>query len=115
MKLDVNNIGNRVMEITGWGLLFRGEIEAVFSPPPLEWAVLGGFLPKTIEVGHSTSLYFAKDSFVATIKSQCEANNAIQKDKVKIIVYDGSGSRHVIKTSKRCKDFLEACNDPKRT
>lgn len=110
VKLDIYNVGSRVVEITGWGLLLRNDVVVVFSPPPQEWAFLGGVLPKVVEVEHSFSLYFEKASFLSTMKAQYEAGNIKENDKLKILVYDGSGTRHTIKTSKRCKEFLKYCN-----
>lgn len=113
VKLDIYNVGNRAIEITGWGLLLRNGVEVAFSPPSQEWVFLGGLLPKIVEVGRSTSFYFEKASFLSTIKAQQKVGNIERRDKLKIIVYDGGCSRYVIKTSKRCEDFLEACNNPK--
>lgn len=111
VKLDIRNVGNRIIEITGWGLLFRDDVVAIFSPPPQEWLCLGGYLPKVVEVGCSMSLYFERGSFLATIKAQCEANNIVKRDKLKVVVYAGSGECYVVKVSKRCKDFLNTSHN----
>ena len=115
VKLTICNVGNRSVEITGWGLLLRNDVGVQFSPPLQEWAFLGGVLPKVVEVGRSMSLYFEKTSFLFTINAQQKEGNIKRRDKLKIFVYDSGCTRHVIKTSKRCKDFLEACNNPKGT
>lgn len=111
--LEIINIGNREVIISGWGfILDNGEkMQIVEDFSPLG-KLVSTKLPHKLQIEESKTLMYNKSLFTRVLNDSCTSGKLSKESRITFYMVDSTGKKYTTKTKKKVHELL-ACNENK--